>query len=140
LETYQGNPNQTNFIGIIWGSGLRAFVNMPVRLNHRRCNITINVIFKVDTGAPITTITTEVADKLFARCQSIEKTEFQTYSVQIAGREFIVERSQSHFENLNILGANYMRWTNADVRVHYSKDLRGSVELMLDVNVPGDDE
>jgi hypothetical protein len=60
--------------------------------------------------------------------------------VQIAGREFIVERSQSHFENLNILGANYMRWTNADVRVHYSKDLRGSVELMLDVNVPGDDE
>jgi hypothetical protein len=26
------------------------------------------------------------------------------------------------------------------VRVHYSKDLRGSVELMLDVNVPGDDE
>lgn len=60
--------------------------------------------------------------------------------MQIAGREFLVSRSKAHFVNLNILGANYMRWTNADLRVHYSKDLPESVELVLDVNVPDDDE
>ena len=43
--------------GIIWGYGMRSFINLPVRLNNKKCSKQINVIFKVDTGAAFTTLT-----------------------------------------------------------------------------------
>jgi hypothetical protein len=48
----------------MWGISRRLFLNLPVRLRDQKCPKTINVIFKVDTGAGVTTLTGEVLEKL----------------------------------------------------------------------------
>lgn len=56
---------------MIWGPNQRVFVAMPVRLSKKRCPISINVIFKVDTGSPVTILNKEVADRLHLNCGSL---------------------------------------------------------------------
>lgn len=46
--------------GIMWGTNGRLFINLPLRLHDGNCPQNINVIFKVDSGAGITTLTGEV--------------------------------------------------------------------------------
>ena len=48
----------------MWGIHRRLFINLPVRLRDKNCSKVINVIFKVDTGAGITTLTKEVLEKV----------------------------------------------------------------------------
>jgi hypothetical protein len=54
----------------MWGIHRRLFINLPVRLRDKNCSKVINVIFKVDTGAGITTLTKEVLEKLHSLCPS----------------------------------------------------------------------
>ncbi len=53
-------PTNQNFKSIIngrmWGLNQGLFASMPVRLRDCRCPTKIDVIFKVDTGAGITTL------------------------------------------------------------------------------------
>ncbi len=44
----------------MWGTNGRLFINLPLRLHDGNCPQNINVIFKVDSGAGITTLTGEV--------------------------------------------------------------------------------
>ena len=67
------------------------------------------MIFKVDTGSPISTLTQEALHKLFEDCPKIEETFSDFYAVRIAGRKISVSLSRSYYENLNILGANFIR-------------------------------
>ena len=54
----------------MWGTNGRLFVILPVRLREKSCPQNINVIFKVDSGAGITTLTNEVLEKLHSLCPS----------------------------------------------------------------------
>ena len=51
---------------------------LEVRLSQMKCNISRNVVFMVDTGAPFTVISLNVRKKLFTDCEikegSAEKT------------------------------------------------------------------
>ncbi len=60
-------------------------MNLPVRLSYKSCPILINVFFVIDTGSPITTLTTQVLDKLDENCPKIEKTSKNYINVFIAG-------------------------------------------------------
>jgi hypothetical protein len=98
---------------------------IPVRLSHPSCPITINIIFKVDTGAPISTLTTEALEKLYNNCPTIERTFLDAYPVLISGHKILVQRSQAHYQTLNILGANFMAETNSRLEIDYLKFERG---------------
>lgn len=98
---------------------------MPVKLNHKSCPILINVIFKVDTGAPVSSLTSEVLSKLYENCPKIEKTFRDAYSVAIAGHFIKVQESQAHFQNLSILGADFLEEMNCHLEFDYLKYVGG---------------
>jgi hypothetical protein len=62
---------KTKYGTIFWGRHGQLLTAMPVRLSNKRCPTRISVIFKIDTGSPITTITREVLQKLFNTCTNV---------------------------------------------------------------------
>jgi hypothetical protein len=51
---------QSQHQGTIYGGGMRTLINLPLGFSFESCPKLINVIFKVDTGSPVTTLTREV--------------------------------------------------------------------------------
>ena len=107
---------------------------MPVKLQHDKCPIAINVIFKVDTGSPITTLTEEAIERLYSNCPRIENTRKIFYRSRIAGRLIEIYNSVKHYHNLNILGVDFMQSVDARLTVDYSKSRDGTFSLKFDVN------
>jgi hypothetical protein len=106
-------------------------VSMPVRFAHKSCPTLINVIFKVDTGAPSSSLTTEVLNKLYENCPNIEQTFLDTYPVIIAGHKIAVQESQAHFLTLNILRADFLEENNCHLEVDYLKYEGGQFKLVF---------
>lgn len=92
---------------------------MSVKLAHKSYPISLNVIFKVDTGAPISTLTTKTLDKLYENCPQIERNFLDSYSVIIAGHKIVVQRSQAHYLILNILGAKFISEKSVHIEIDY---------------------
>lgn len=59
----------------MWGIHRCLFINLPVQLRNTMCRQAINVIFKVDTGSGIKTLTAEVRERL----AQITKAKTQDY-------------------------------------------------------------
>ena len=49
----------------MFGMRKRALINLPVRLKHNYCSTEINIIFKVDTGAPSSSLTSKALEKFY---------------------------------------------------------------------------
>lgn len=59
---------KTKYNAVVWGAGFRLLTAMPVSLNRPNCPTQINVIFRVDTGAPTTILAKDVIEALFDKC------------------------------------------------------------------------
>ena len=84
--------------GLFYGPYHRMFVPLVVR----RKNISIQCIFLIDTGAPIT----------FLRTDTMQELGFKEYiprscDVQIHGRQITVGLSTNHFKNVDLLGQDF---------------------------------
>lgn len=72
----------------------------------------INIIFKVDTGAPFSYLTSEALSVLYGKCPRVEETFLDVYNVTIAGHPIGVQESQAHFHTLNIIGSDFLGQLN----------------------------
>jgi hypothetical protein len=43
-------------VGVIIGYGRRGLINLPVGLSNDKCKVRLNIIFRIDTGSAITTL------------------------------------------------------------------------------------
>jgi len=116
LADYIGNNLINNVEGIIWGPNNRVFVSMIVKIGIKQKNVHM----LIDTGSPNTYICNDVFS-------SFDKMIFNPnnhVSININGRPIAVLQSpeQSHFNDVNILGSDYLKLTNANVNINYAED------------------
>lgn len=112
-ETKQKEETLEEMTGIVWGLNWRVFVSMPVQIAKKRKD----VIFIVDTGSPATFLCQEAIKKL--GCELSPKVNY--INCRINGEKIIAYESPigSHFDNLNVLGANYFVSTVGKLLVDY---------------------
>ena len=102
--------------GIIWGPNNRIFVAMVVRLGNKRKY----VHFLVDTGSPKTYICQEV----FTSFNKMISNPNNSVSLHINGKLLSVLQSpeNSHFEDVNVLGTDYMKMLNCVLHVDFGEE------------------
>ena len=102
--------------GILWGPNVRIFVTMAVRVGA----LSKYVHFLVDTGSPRTYICQEV----FTSFRKMISNPKNPVSLHINGNPLSVLQSpeRSHFEDVNILGTDYMKTFNCLLNVDFSND------------------
>ena len=120
----------------LFGIRIRTFTILQVRLNHRKYYIKLNVIFKVDIGTPITTLTGEVLHKLYDKRPTVERTDSERYTIKMNSRQMHVSKSVVLYHNLSIIGADLMGTNIIRLVIDYSLDLKEKVEIIFDHNVP----
>lgn len=110
------NDNIDNTEGIIWGPNNRIFVAMVVRMGKKKKY----VHFIVDTGSPRTYISHEV----FTSFSRMHPNPNNLVSVHINGKPLSVLQSpkESHFEDINIIGTDYMKTFNCILNIDFAKD------------------
>ena len=101
-----------NVSGVLFGEGLRAFV--PLVLDNGKKKI--DVVFLVDTGSPTTFISDLTLKSLGMEFQGVP------VKLNINGYNFSVEQSRDHFMDINVLGSDFMWFTNATLTVKYSQE------------------
>ena len=116
-------PMQETLHGIIWGINDRVIVPMVMQLKGKMKN----VLFLVDTGSP----KTFVSVKVFAAFQCGEV--FQKATVGLNGFKLLVNipDSESHYTDVNLLGADFLRSVSAVLHVDYGK---GQVKISGEFN------
>ena len=102
--------------GILWGPNNRVFVAMVVRMGSKKKY----VHFLVDTGSPHTYVSQEV----FTSFGRMHPNPNNPVSLHINGRPLTVLQSpeRSHFEDVNIVGTNYMKTFNCVLNIDFAKD------------------
>ena len=103
--------------GTFYGDYLRIFVPLTVT-KRRTCRW---VLFLLDTGSPYTFLRADTFDAL-GFTESVPKSA----QVSINGVNMSVSPSHGHFENINLLGQNFLKAANLDLAVSYK---RGTVTL-----------
>lgn len=98
--------------GIMRGISTRMFV--PLVVSKR--NLSIHVIFLIDTGSPNTYIRTDTLEKL--GCQDYIPTDV---NVDIQGVTLTVYPSHSHFDNVDLLGQDFMSCRNVKMVADYRR-------------------
>jgi hypothetical protein len=97
--------------GIMFGGSTRIFI--PLIVSKRSINVV--VIFLVDTGAPNTYLRTDTLSAL----GFFENIPGST-NVTIHGTSLNVHHSQGHFENVDLLGQDFMRQAGIEAILRYS--------------------
>lgn len=97
-------------VGELWGEYRRPFVALPVRRREAACW----ALFLFDTGSPYTYITREVFDAL-----GIRDTIPNACNVFINGIMLSVAPSHDRFQNVNLLGQNFMHAAQGLVAIDY---------------------
>lgn len=103
--------------GIVFGSCQRLFVPLSVQ----KQNLAINVLFMFDTGSPQTYLRRDTFEAL-GYTESIPGEAIVT----IQGRKITVFLSTAHFENVDLLGQDFMSLLGITVTIDY---LNASVVL-----------
>lgn len=103
--------------GIVWGPHNRVFVSAIVKMGSKRKH----VHFLVDTGSP----STYVCQEVFTSFGRMLPNPNNAVSMHINGKQLSVLQSpeKSHFEDMNILGTNYMKTFNCVLSVDFAKDV-----------------
>ena len=96
--------------GIVYGENLRAMINLVVQ--RKECKV--NVIFLIDTGSPHTHLTTKAFHSL-----GISDNILNSANLMVHGFAQAVYISTGHFEDVNVLGAAYMRARGLKLVVDY---------------------
>jgi hypothetical protein len=97
--------------GIMFGGSTRIFI--PLIVTKREASIV--VIFLFDTGSPNSYLRTDTLSAL----GFIENTPGST-NVDIHGTSVNVHHSQGHFENVDLLGQDFMRGAGIEAILRYS--------------------
>jgi hypothetical protein len=101
---------ETPVRGVIFGACHRSFVPLTVR----KKNIVVYVLFLYDTGSPLTYLR---RDTLHAIGHT-ESTPAETL-VTIQGRSMTAYLSSAHFENVDIIGQDFMMFLGVTATVDY---------------------
>jgi hypothetical protein len=80
----------------------------------------INVIFKVEPGAGRSSVSTETMLKLFETCPAHRVSPGWGPEILIAGRRIQAMESMDFYEELNILGADFLTLANSRLSIDYS--------------------
>jgi hypothetical protein len=110
--------------GIFYGINRRCIVCCSVK--RKNMEKAINVFFILDTGSPYTYLTANVIDKL--GLSYVPK----SFPCLINNKWTDVAISHSNFENVNLLGANFLDQTK--VNIFYSKDEDNKYEINIKYN------
>jgi hypothetical protein len=87
----------------------------------------INVVFKVEPGAGLSTISKDTIIQLFKKCRDHKMIDEDTHEIMIAGRKITVFESRSLFREMNILGADFMGLTKARLAMKYTNYKVGNI-------------
>ena len=111
--------------GKIWGSNQRCMLTLPVSVPGRASQL-LNVHFLVDTGSPLTYLTTSALKAL-----NFPPEELGNHYAQINGVDMMVFYShekrrmdntvfESHFGHTNLLGLNFLSGAKAKFEVSFA--------------------
>ena len=114
LADYTENSQVDYIEGIIWGPHKRIFVPMIIKMGKKQKNVHM----LIDTGSPVTYICNEV----LASFDRMIYNPSNPVTVNINGRPIAVIQSpeRSHFSEVNILGSDYLKISNANVNINYA--------------------
>jgi hypothetical protein len=96
--------------GILFGQGQRMFI--PLIVSKREISISVNFLF--DTGSPNTYLRPETLSAL----GFLENVPSET-NVIIHGSSTTVYASSNHFENVDLLGQDYLRTIRGFITINY---------------------
>jgi hypothetical protein len=108
-------------LGTFYGNNLRLFVALTVRKQLKGSSGSVWVVFLLDTGSPFTFLGRDTMDAM-GFGENVPKTA----QVSVHGVSLPVSLSHGHFENINVLGQNFMKAAQLNLRVDY---LSGEVTL-----------
>ena len=106
------NPSSTPSRGIFYGENLRLFIPLTVE----RKGKSIWVMFLYDTGSPYTFLRTETWRALGV--EGVVDIPSST-NVKIADVVLPVSKSAGHFENIDLLGQNFLAMANLKIVIDY---------------------
>ena len=98
--------------GIMRGISVRMFI--PLIVSYK--NISIHVIFLMDTGSPNTYLRTDTFEKL-----GFNENIPSDANVEIQGTTLTVYPSHNHFENVDLLGQDFMSLRNVRMISDYKR-------------------
>ena len=105
--------------GTFYGENLRLFVPLTVK-KRKACKW---VLFLLDTGSPYTFLRTDTYREL-----GFQEFVPSTTQVSINGVSISVSPSHGNFENINLLGQNFLKAANVNLAINYKA---GTVALQL---------
>lgn len=112
-ETKEDNTRKA-ITGKLYGPFRRPIVNLVMKLENSGCPA--NIIFIVDTGSPYLFLCGEAFKAMgIKRAIGID----ERVSVKFGGKVHVAYRSHGHFEDFNLLGAEFLETTNAVLTVDY---------------------
>ena len=121
--TYLGISNTNEYSktvnGVVWGIKGRPLVSLPVRLYDKDCPTMLNVIFKIDTGSPVSALTKETMSTLNSHCKQRNSNKDDWARVLINNRKADVLKSVGSYENVNILGTDFMKQYDVSLKIFY---------------------
>ena len=120
LADYTENTEnkQTDYIeGIIWGPHQRIFVPMIIKIKNKKKYVHM----LIDTGSPATYLCEEV----FGSFDIMIYNPSNPMTVNINDKPIAVLQSpvRSHFSEINILGSDYLKISNAIVNINYGENV-----------------
>ena len=117
LSDFHQNDRILALHGVIWGPHSRIFVPGVVRIKQ----VKKWVYFLLDTGSP----KTYLAEEVFSAFNRVLSDPTVPVSVHLNGFTTLVYQSpqQSHFSDVNLLGADFLKTLNAKVCIDYQDDL-----------------
>ncbi|CAG8611349.1 3692_t:CDS:1, partial [Dentiscutata heterogama] len=114
LSDYLNTKELKEVNGIIFGYNFGIFVSLPVKIKHQ----VKNVHFLIDTGSPRTYVCEEVYDSFKTTVNSTVP------RVLINNKPIFAHLSpnDSHFTDINVLGAEYLKLTGARLFANYEDE------------------
>lgn len=86
-----------------------------------------NVVFKVEPGAGLSTISKDTIIQLFKKCRDHKMIDDDAHEIMIAGRRMTVYESRSLYREMNILGADFYGLTKARLSMNYTNYKVGNI-------------
>jgi hypothetical protein len=124
LAEHDADDDINEIKGVVWGPHNRIFVPTVIRIGGQKKN----VHFLIDTGSPKSYVSQEV----FTSFNRMISNPSNPISLHINNKPITVFQSpeNSHFEDVNVLGSDYLKTFNAILHIDYGND---SVELCISV-------
>lgn len=99
--------------GKLFGINHRPLIALPVKFP-KKCDY-ITLVFLVDTGAPMSCISKDVIDFVTPKGSNIQ----DQFYVLINGIRQQVNLSKDHYEDIHLIGADYLQTINCQLHLNY---------------------